>query len=86
MPLLRKVVLLHGLFNVFEISCPPQTRAARLAHWGVIAGADFFTTEVRTSQGLVSYYTVFVIDVASRRVRILGSRTAQPTVARAAQL
>src|SRR5262245_7121241 len=43
------------------------------AHWGSIAAADFFTTEVWTWQGLVTYYTVFVIDLASRRVRILGS-------------
>jgi len=43
------------------------------AHWGVIAGADFFTTEVWTWQGLVTYYVVFVIDLASRRVQILGS-------------
>jgi putative transposase len=43
------------------------------AHWGVIAGADFFTTEVWTWQGLVTYYTVFVIDLASRRVHVLGS-------------
>jgi transposase InsO family protein len=43
------------------------------AHWGVIAGADFFTTEVWTWRGLVTYYTVFVIDLASRRVQILGS-------------
>jgi putative transposase len=43
------------------------------AHWGAIAGADFFTTEVWTWRGLVTYYTVFVIDLASRRVRILGS-------------
>jgi hypothetical protein len=38
------------------------------AHWGAIAGADFFTTEVWTWRGLVTYYTVFVIDLASRRV------------------
>jgi len=43
------------------------------AHWGSIAGADFFTTEVWTWQGLVTYYTVFIIDLASRRVQILGS-------------
>jgi putative transposase len=43
------------------------------AHWGVILGADFFTTEVWTWQGLVTYYTVFVIDLASRRVQVLGS-------------
>ena len=43
------------------------------AHWGLIAGADFFTTEVWTWQDLVTYYTVFVIDLASRRVQVLGS-------------
>jgi putative transposase len=43
------------------------------AHWGAIAGADFFTTEVWTWRGLVTYYTVFAIDLASRRVQIVGS-------------
>lgn len=43
------------------------------AHWGVIAGADFFTTEVWTWRGLVTLYTVFVIDLATRRVHVLGS-------------
>ena len=43
------------------------------AHWGAIAGADFFTTEVWTWRGLVTFYTVFVIDLASRRVQIAGS-------------
>jgi putative transposase len=52
---------------------PTSWRTFLKAHWDVIAGADFFTTEVWTWQGLVTYYAVFVIDVASRRVRILGS-------------
>jgi putative transposase len=43
------------------------------AHWGEIAAADFSTTEVWTWHGLVTFYTVFVIDLASRRVQILGS-------------
>ena len=43
------------------------------AHCGATAGGDFFTTEVWTWQGLVTYYTVFVLDLASRRVQILGS-------------
>jgi hypothetical protein len=43
------------------------------AYWGAIAGSDFFTTEVWTWRGLVTSYTVFVIDLASRRVQILGS-------------
>jgi transposase InsO family protein len=40
---------------------------------GRIARAGFFTTEVWTWRGLVTYYTVFVIDLTSRRVRMLGS-------------
>jgi hypothetical protein len=43
------------------------------SHWGEIAAADFFTTEVWTCRGLVTFYTVFVIELASRRVQILGS-------------
>ena len=43
------------------------------AHWEAIAGADFFTTEVCTWRGLVTFYTVFVIDLASRRVQVVGS-------------
>jgi transposase InsO family protein len=43
------------------------------AHKDAIAGADFFTTEVWTWRGLVTFYTVFVNPRASRRVQILGS-------------
>ena len=39
------------------------------AHWGAIAAADFFTTEVWTWHGLVTYYSVFVIAYAERFVR-----------------
>jgi hypothetical protein len=53
--------------------CPTSWRTFLRAHWGAIAGADFFTTEVWTWRGLVTYYTVFVIDLASRRVQVLGS-------------
>jgi hypothetical protein len=48
-----------------------RRQLAGRAHWGAIAGADFFTT-VWTWRGLVTYYTVFAIDVASRRVQVLG--------------
>jgi transposase InsO family protein len=42
------------------------------AHWGAIAAADFFTTEVWTRRGLITYYTLFVTDLASRRVHLAG--------------
>jgi transposase InsO family protein len=47
------------------------------AHWGAIAGADFFTTEVWTWRGLVTFYTAFVIDLACWCVQVLGT-TAHP--------
>jgi putative transposase len=42
------------------------------AHWGAIAAMDFFTVEAVTWAGLVRYYVLFVIDLASRRVEIVG--------------
>jgi putative transposase len=52
---------------------PTSWRTFLRAHWGAIAAADFFTTEVWTSRGLVTYYTLFVLDLKSRRVQIVGS-------------
>jgi hypothetical protein len=52
---------------------PTSWRTFLRAHWGAISGADFFTTGVWTWRGLVTYYTIFLIDLASRRVQILGS-------------
>ena len=52
---------------------PTSWRTFLRAHWGEIAGADFFTTEVWTPRGLITYYTLFVIDLRSRRVHVAGS-------------
>ena len=68
---IRRILKAAGLPPVPQR--PTSWQAFLRAHWGAIAGADFFTTEVWTWRGLVTYYTVFVIDVASRRVQILGS-------------
>src|SRR5215831_9670706 len=55
---------------------PSSWRTFLRAHWGAIAGADFFTSEVWTPQGLVTYSTLFVIDLRSRRVHVAGSTPA----------
>jgi transposase InsO family protein len=68
---IRRILTAAGLPPVPQR--PTSWQTFLNAHWGSIAGADFFTTEVWTWQGLVTYYTVFVIDLASRRVQILGS-------------
>jgi putative transposase len=36
-------------------------------------GADFFTSEVWTPRGLITYYTLFVIDLRSQRAHLVGS-------------
>ena len=43
----------------------------------VLAGADFFTVEVLTWRGLVTYYVLFFIEVGTRRVS-LGGITRHP--------
>ena len=63
---------------------PSSWRTFMRAHWGAIASADFFTTEVWTARGLVTYYTLFVLDLKSRRVEIVGS-TRNPDAAFMAQ-
>jgi hypothetical protein len=68
---IRRILKAAGLPPVPQR--PTSWQTFLKAHWGAIAGADFFTTEVWTWRGLVTYYTVFVIDLASRRVQILGS-------------
>ena len=52
---------------------PMQWRTFLRAHWSALMAADFFTTEVWTVRGLVTYYTVFVIELHTRRVHVLGS-------------
>ncbi len=44
----------------------------------VTAGMDFFTSEVLTWRGLVTYYVLFVIEVETRRVTVAGV-TRHPT-------
>jgi transposase InsO family protein len=42
------------------------------AHLGVIAGMDFLTVEVVSGMGPVRYHVLFVIDIGSRMVEVVG--------------
>src|SRR5437879_12607993 len=50
---------------------PPGRRFIR-THLALLAGTDFFTAEVLTLRGLVTYYVLFFIHLESRRVDIGG--------------
>src|SRR5437762_8947954 len=41
-------------------------------HMNVLAGCDFFTVEVVTWRGLVTYYVLFFLHLESRRVTVAG--------------
>ena len=71
---IAKVLREHGIPPAPER--PSSWRTFLKAHWGELAAADFFTTEVWTPKGLVTYYSLFVIELHSRRVRIVGSTPA----------
>ena len=48
------------------------------SHMSVIAGMDFFTVEILTWRGLITYYVLFAIQLETRRV-ILAGVTRHPT-------
>ncbi len=41
-------------------------------HMAVLVGTDFFSVEVLTLRGLVTYYVLFFIRLESRRVEVAG--------------
>jgi hypothetical protein len=53
-------------------------------HWEVLAATDFFTVEVATWRGLVTYYVLVVMELSTRRVHLAGI-TPHPTDAFMAQ-
>jgi transposase InsO family protein len=70
---IAKTLKEHGLGPAPERPMSWATFVRSHAH--LIAAADFFTTEVWTARGLVTHYTLVVIDIATRRVQVAGTTT-----------
>jgi transposase InsO family protein len=49
-------------------------------HWEVVAATDFFTVEIATWHGLVTYYVLVAMELVTRRVHVAGM-TPHPTAA-----
>ena len=45
------------------------------AHWRALVASDFFTVEVWSLKGLLTFYVLFVIDLSTRRICICGITT-----------
>ena len=67
----KRILAQHGIDPAPQR--PTTWRSFLRSHAAVIAAADFFTTEVWTARGLVTHYTLFVIDHATRAIEILGT-------------
>ena len=73
----RNIMLDNGLDPAPERSKKTTWRQFLRSQFSTLAATDFFCTEIWTSRGLVTIYTLFVIELKSRRVHVVGS-TAQP--------
>jgi putative transposase len=70
-------ITVRNILRRHSMDPAPQRRKAGMSwaqflrlHWEVLAATDFFTVEVVTWHGLVTYYVLVVMDLATRRVQV----------------
>jgi len=68
----RRVMLDAGLLPDPDKPYKTTWKTFIKSHWESIAAADFFTVEAWGLKGLTRYLVLFVIDVSTRRVQIVG--------------
>jgi transposase InsO family protein len=78
-------ITVRNILRRHHMEPAPQRRKAGMCwtqflkrHWEVLAATDFFTVEVATWHGLVTYSVLVVMELATRRVEIAGI-TPHPT-------
>ena len=62
----------HGIAPAPQRSRSTTWKEFIQSHMAVLAGMDFFTVEVLSWRGLVTYYVLFFIHLESRRVSLAG--------------
>jgi len=65
----------HGLEPAPERKRQTTWKTFIRSHWDVLAAIDFTTLDVWTTGGLVTYYLLFVMELATRRVHFAGCTT-----------
>jgi hypothetical protein len=75
---IKRILLENGI-------APAPERGRRMswatfikAHLSVLVGMELFTVEVVTWLGLIRYHVLFAIDIASRKVEIVGIGWIEP--------
>jgi transposase InsO family protein len=72
----KNILKRHGIEPAPERAKRTSWKTFLKVHWDVMAATDFFTVEVWTSCGLVTYYVLFIIHLSTRSVHIAGVTTA----------
>jgi transposase InsO family protein len=62
----------HGIEPAPERKRQTSWKTFLQSHWDVLGAIDFTTVEVWTKAGLVTFYLLFVMELATRRVRLAG--------------
>ena len=80
-------ITVRNILRRHHMEPAPQRRKSGMSwtqflklHWAVLAATDFFTVEVATWHGLVTYDVLVVMELATRRIQIAGI-TPHPTMA-----
>src|SRR5665213_3134517 len=68
----KNILRRHGIAPAPKRSQVTPWREFLATHMNVLAGCDFFTVEVLSWRGLVTYYILFFIILENRRVHIAG--------------
>jgi transposase InsO family protein len=68
----KNILIRHGIDPAPERKKRTAWKTFLKAHWDVIAATDFFTVEVWTRRGLVTYFVLFVMRLKTRCVHIAG--------------
>jgi putative transposase len=66
----------HGIEPVPERKRQSTWKEFLEVHWDVLGAIDFTTIEVWTKSGLITFYLLFAMEVATRRVHLAGCTTA----------
>ena len=68
----KNILKRHGIEPAPEREKRTSWKRFLKAHWEVMAATDFFTIEVWTARGLVTYYVLFVMRLKTRCMHIAG--------------
>ena len=71
----KNILKRHGIEPAPDRQKRTSWKAFLKAHWDVMAATDFFTVEVWTPRGLLTYYVQFVMQLKTRSVRIAAVTT-----------